>query len=90
MFSNNGVDLNCVQNYLRGAIFIRFARFCAKLGSPHSQKVGVRFMPSLISPNLPTKLDGNGHVLLALNPSCLQCLVGFSNRPNQKVTYVKI
>ena len=32
-----------------------------------------------------TKLKGSGRILLALNPACLQYLVGFSNRSYQKV-----
>ena len=44
------VDLNCAQNGLRGAVICRFARFCEKLGSRNSRKIGVRFMSSKISP----------------------------------------
>ena len=50
VFSNYRVDLNCAQNGLRGAVICRFARFCEKLGSRNSRKIGVRFMSSKISP----------------------------------------
>ena len=35
-----------------------------------------------------TKMYGNSRILLTLNYSCLQCTVGFSDRPNQKVNNV--
>ena len=52
VFSNYRMDLNCVQNYLRGAVFSRLARFCEKWGSRNSPKIGLRFMSSKISPKL--------------------------------------
>ena len=88
MFSSYGMDLNCVQNFLWGAVFGRFARLCEKSRSHNNPKIAVRFMFLTFSLKL---LFQNGWALSLLADPKLQLRAvfsGFSSRPNQKVINV--
>ena len=74
-----------------GTLFhVVLRRFRRSWASILAQKMGYRTVFSLYLLKYWTKLNRSGRILLALNPSCLQCLIRFPNRPNQKVINVQI
>ena len=73
-----------------GTLFhVVLRRFRRSWASILAQKLGYRTVFCLYLPKYWTKFNGSGRICLALNPSCLQYLVGFPNRPNQKVINVQ-
>ena len=75
MFSNYGVDLNCVQNYLRGAIFVVLRDFARNWALAIARKSGVSFMSSMISPKLLHEIGRECSRFFGPNPPCWQCLL---------------
>ena len=85
MFSSYGVDLNCVQNFLWGDVFGRFARLCEKSRSHNNPKIGVRFMFLTISLKLLYQIGWALSLFAGPKLSLPAVFSGFSSRPNQKV-----
>ena len=89
MIQNVEVHQNHNHNYDGNSVSRCFPEI---LGFAFSPKYGVQNGILLLSAKVVnisrTKLNGSSRVLLTLNPSCLQSLVGFSNRPHQKLNNV--
>ena len=92
MTENVKVDQNYTHRYAENAVSRCFLSVLEIMGFDFSPKNGVQNSILLISSKVldQIKLDQikANRILLALNPSCLQYLVGCSNRPNQKVINV--